>query len=99
MTTTFPTKEAAIQAGGYYATGSMLTTPREVGEQEMQSAMATVLGEAGVAIAEGFGDKSKKTLTIYEVDGDKGLATFGVGQFRDGWDLWLIGEKGMMRRV
>lgn len=100
MTTVFPSKEAAIKQGVFYATGSYEAEPREVEEQQMQSAMSTVLGDVGAEIADGFGDKAKKTLTIYEVDGTKGVATFGVGQFRDGWDLWLIDAKtGMSIRV
>ncbi len=99
MTTTYPTKEAAIQAGGYYATGSMLTTPTRVDDMEMQTAM-TALGAIGTELAEAFGDTPKKTLEVYEIEGTKGLATFGVGKFRDGYDLWLIDpESGRMQRT
>ena len=100
MTTTFPTKEAAIKMGVYLSTGSHEGTPTEVESQEMESMLSITLGKMGKSIAEGFGDSSKKKLSIYQIEGKKGLATFGVGEFRDGWDLWLIEPKsGFMLRV
>lgn len=96
MTTTYPSEEAAKQMAAYFATGDATKELTYVGEQEGATMLSAILPE----VAEGFGDKSKKTLKIYEIENANGKTVqFGIGPFRDGYELWLIGPDGLMLRT
>ena len=96
MTTTYPSEEAALHAAAYFATGDSSKELTYIGEQEGATMLSAILPE----IAEGFGDKPKKTLKIYEIENVNGeMVKFGIGPFRDGYELWLINSDGMMLRT
>ena len=76
MTTTFPDKETAIKTGFYYA-GVVQDYPEKVPKPEP--------GEIAT-----FGEvKDVEMYTIKNKNGDD--ATFAIGKFLDGYDLWLLG--------
>jgi hypothetical protein len=80
-----------------------------------QSALSTACRYVGVGIEALVGVTPKKEVKyspldskyeypeeveIYTIKNKKGIdASFAVGKFRNGFDLWLITEDGMMMRV
>lgn len=76
MTTTFSTKEAALQYGIHCARGKIDIEPGDLKRLEDK-------------IMNQFGHEFP--IEVYEVENDKGeKGHLGIEKFRDGFALWLI---------
>lgn len=85
MTTTYPSKEMAIEMGIYYATGQ---------SEKANTDMLKVKG-----MIEQFGIRVEKS-ELYELTNSKGTkATFGISPTKDGYHLWLISPNGVALRT
>jgi len=79
MTTQYDSREQAIELGLYYA--------GFVGEGERQRVMESLPEPKQMQL----GWPQEKTLEVYSFDNPQGEAVqIGVGEFRGGFDLWLI---------
>ena len=85
MTTTFPSKDAALQMGIYYARGKNDIRPKDLKQLE-----DITMDQFGHTFP----------VEVYEVENTKGeKGQLGIENFRDGYALWLISPGGMSRRA
>ncbi len=95
MTTTYPSKKVALEMAVYYATGEHKAEPKLISKEKFTSGLSMLSPE----MSKGFGE-TDDTLEVYEVLNSKGeMARFGINRFRDGWNLWIIADNGMMMRT
>lgn len=106
MTTTYYSEREALETGAFYAG---YQTPEEiravlekaeVSETQVANPLVTMLGddEESARLKKSL-TKKVQVRTIPTKDG-KNKVSLAVGQFRDGFDLWLIDPKtGMGMRT
>lgn len=87
MTTKFESIDDALHMGAFYAGHATLDAQKK--------ALSRAKPKPGEI--DWPHDKSVQLYCIKNAHGEK--VTLGVGEFRDGYDLWLISPEGICRRV
>ena len=89
MTTQYDTKEQALEMGLFYVGFE---------DKKAREEKLTELMESSPEKSE-IGWPQNKKVDLYSVKTPKGEVNFGIGEFRSGFDLWLIAPNGFAQRT